>query len=145
MSSLEEITWKNIAYRKTSRKTAHLGSQLDKVLVSWAKSYAPLLDDRELVRLADEQFERIIVLVEGAKGHQVAVQVQGQPETTLLTTLCSHLPISFALLHVCNQLRILRHLEGTLPVEGAAHAGVCGHPREEVAAVLLLASNLARH
>ena len=47
----------------------------------------PLLDDRELCWFADEHLEGIDVLVEGAKGHPVAVEVQEQPETTFLSTL----------------------------------------------------------
>ena len=53
--------------------------------------------------------------------------------------------ISFALLHILNQLLVVGRLEGTLPVEGAAHARVGGDPCEEVGAVLPLAGNLAGH
>ena len=35
----------------------------------------------ELSRLADEQLEGVVLLVEGAEGHRVGVEVEGEPQS----------------------------------------------------------------
>ena len=77
--------------------------------MSWLQSNASLLEYRKLIGLTDKQFEGLVVLVEAAEGHSVAVQVQSESETSLLTTLRLHLlHLRLALLHNLYQPRVLR-------------------------------------
>ena len=124
-------------------KIINLSLELHKVFASRLQLETPLLDDRELCWFADEHLEGVKVLVEGAKGHPVAVEVQEQPETTFLSTLRQHCVIGSAALHTLDQRLVLRRPESILPVESAAHAGVSGNPGEQAGAVDLLAGNLA--
>ena len=81
----------------------NLSLEFHKVFASRLQLETPLLDDRELCWFADEHLEGVKVLVEGAKGHPVAVEVQEQSETTFLTALRKHCVIGSAALHTLNQ------------------------------------------
>ena len=90
LMSFVETTWKKISYiyvHTRFLKFTNLSLELYKVFTSRLQLDTPLLDDRKLCWFADEHLERVEVLVEGAKGHPVAVEVQEQPETTFLSTL----------------------------------------------------------
>ena len=89
-------------------KITNLSLELHKVFTSWLQFETSLLDDRELFWLADEHLEGIEVLVEGAKGHPVAVEVQDQPETTFLPALRQHCAIGSAVLHTFHQPLVFR-------------------------------------
>ena len=123
-------------------KITNLSLELHKVFTSWLQLETPLLDNRELRWLADEHLEGIKVLVEGAKGHPVAVEVQDQPETTFLPALRQHCVIGRALLHTFYQLSVFRCPKGILRIEGTAHAGVGGNSGEQTGAVDLRTSYL---
>ena len=123
-------------------KITNLSLELNEVFTSWLQLETPLLDNREFRWLADEHLEGIKILVEGAKGHPVAVQVQDQPETTFLPAFRQHCVIGSALLHTFNQAPVFRPPEGILPIEGATHAGVGGNSGEQTGAVDLCTSYL---
>ena len=123
-------------------KITNLSLELNKVFTSWLQLETPLLDNRKFRWLADEHLEGIKVLVEGAKGHPVAVQVQNQPETTFLPALRQNCVIGRALLHTFYQRSVFRCPKGILPIDGTAHAGVCWNSGEQTGAVDLRTSYL---
>ena len=89
-------------------KICNLSIELHKVFTSWLQFNTSLLDNRELCWLPDEHLEGIEVLVEGAKGHPVAVEIQGQPETTFLAALRQHCATGNANLHTFHQPLVFR-------------------------------------
>ena len=86
-----------------NKRSNYLSFDLHKVFFSWLQFETPLFDDRELFWLPDEHLEGVVVLVESAKGHFVAVEVQDQPKSIFLPTLRHHFLSSSAALHALNQ------------------------------------------
>ena len=59
----------------------HLGGEVDEVLPPWLHLETLVPHHRELSGLADEHLEGVVLLVNGAKGHRVGVEVQGELQT----------------------------------------------------------------
>ena len=57
------------------------GGEVNKVLSSWFQLDTLVSHHWELSRLADEQLEGVVLLVEGAEGHRVGVEVEGEPQS----------------------------------------------------------------
>ena len=53
----------------------YLGGEVDEVLPPWLHVDTLVPHHRELSRLADEQLEGVVLLVKGAEGHRVGVEV----------------------------------------------------------------------
>ena len=53
----------------------HLGGEVDEVLPPWLHLETLVPHHRELSGLADEELEGVVLLVQGAQGHQVGVEV----------------------------------------------------------------------
>ena len=82
----------------------HLGGEVDEVLPPWLHLETLVPHHRELSGLADEHLERVVLLVNGAKGHRVGVEVQGELQTVLLPLLGRDLRISFISLKLVDFL-----------------------------------------
>ena len=54
----------------------HLGGEVDEVLPPWLHLDTLVPHHRELGGLADEHLERVVLLVNGAKGHFVGMEVK---------------------------------------------------------------------
>ena len=65
----------------------HLGGEVDEVLPPWLHLETLVPHHRELSGLADEHLERVVLLVNGAEGHRVGVQVQGEFQSVPLSLL----------------------------------------------------------
>ena len=57
------------------------GREVNKVLPPWFQLDTLVSHHWELSRLADEQLEGVVLLVEGAEGHRVGVEVEGEPQS----------------------------------------------------------------
>ena len=54
----------------------HLGGEVDEVLPPWLHLETLVPHHRELSVLADEHLERVVLLVNGPKGHRVGVEIE---------------------------------------------------------------------
>ena len=59
----------------------HLGGEVDEVLPPWLHLETLVPHHRELSGLADEHLEGVVLLVNGAEGHRVGVEVHGELQT----------------------------------------------------------------
>ena len=72
----------------------HLGGEVDEVLPPWLHLETLVPHHRELSGLADEHLERVVLLVNGAKGHRVGVEVQSVSfSLSRLYFLCLRIPL----------------------------------------------------
>ena len=62
------------------------GREVNIVLPSWLKSNTLVLHHRELSRLTNEKAEGVVLLIKGAKGHSVGMQVKDE----LKSNSCVH-------------------------------------------------------
>ena len=60
--------------------------KVDEMFSTWLNFETSLPHKRKLFWLTDKDLEGVVVLVKGAKGHLVAVEAKGQPESTFLST-----------------------------------------------------------
>ena len=65
----------------------NLGGEVDEVLPTWLHLETLVPHHRELSGLADEHLEGVVLLVNGAEGHRVGVQVQGEFQSVPLSLL----------------------------------------------------------
>ena len=70
----------------------NLGGEVDEVLPPWLHLETLVPHHRELSGLADEHLERVVLLVNGAEGHRVGVEVQGELQAVPPPILGLHLP-----------------------------------------------------
>ena len=103
------------------------------MFLSWLQLDALLSHHWELLRLADEQIEGQVLLVEAAKGDGVRVKIQDEPQPILPT----HLILYLLSPHLLDQRLVFRSPQRVYNIEGLAHAGIGGHPREQVGTVEL--------
>ena len=61
---------------------------------------------RELSWLTDEQVEGVVLLVEGAKGHRVGVEVEDELQSVLASLLGLHLLCCFIPLQLLDQFLV---------------------------------------
>ena len=109
----------------------HLGGEVDEVLPPWLHLETLVPHHRELSGLADEHLERVVLLVNGAKGHRVGVEVNDEPESVPGSLLRTHFLNSFVPLHLFHQHCVCRISERVVHVEGAAHPSVSWDPGED--------------
>ena len=83
------------------------GSELDKVLLARLQVQTSLAHHGELLGLADEQLEGIVLLVHGAQRDQVGVEVQHKPQPILSSYLRFYLLSPGLSLHLIDQLLVL--------------------------------------
>ena len=119
------------------------GGEINKVFLSWLKLEALLSHHRELLRLADEHVEGQVLLVLGAKGDGVGVEVQDELQPILSANLRLDLLVLCPSLHFLDQRLVLGNPQRVFSVQGAAHSRVGGHPLEQVGTVDLGAGQLA--
>ena len=79
------------------------GREVDKVLSSSFKRKTLVPNHRELRRLSNEHLEGTMLLVKGAEGHCVGVEVQGEPESVLSSLSRLYLLYHLIPLHIFHK------------------------------------------
>ena len=67
------------------------GREINVVLSSWLKSNTLVLHHRELSRLTDEKAEGVVLLIKGAKGHSVGMQVKDKTQSIFASMMRPYL------------------------------------------------------
>ena len=82
------------------------GGEVDEVLPPGLKPDTLVSHHRELSWLTDEQVEGAVLLVEGAKGHRVGVEVEGELQPVPASLLRLHLLCLLIPLHLLDQFLV---------------------------------------
>ena len=67
------------------------GREVNIVLPSWLKSNTLVLHHRELSRLTNQKAEGVVLLIKGAKGHSVGMQVKDELKSILASMMRPYL------------------------------------------------------
>ena len=84
------------------------GREVDKVLSSSFKRKALVPHPRELCRFSNEHLEGTVLLVKGAEGHCVGVEVQGEPQSVLSSLSRLYLLYHLIPLHIFHKSLVVR-------------------------------------
>ena len=82
------------------------GGEVDEVLPPWLHVETLVPHHRELSGLADEELEGVVLLVQGAQGHSVGVEVDHELQSVPLSLLRLDFLGRFVPLHLLDQVTV---------------------------------------
>ena len=84
------------------------GREVNKVLSSSFQRKTLVPHPRELCRFSNEHLEGTVLLVKGAEGHCVGVEVQGEPQSVSFSLLRLYLMYDLIPLHIFHKSLVVR-------------------------------------